>query len=512
MRPEPVDAPPATPPPPAPRGDRLALAGGLALVAVVAALVELLPPHPWDADTAYHLAVARMMRAHGVLRAFPWTPFSWLADHYADKELLFHALFLPVAGLRYGTASLAVGALAGAIALGALLLVLRAEGVPRAALWAIVPLAGSGAFVMRFACVRPHLLSIALALAIAWAAARRRLAPLAVAAFLYPLAYVGWPIGVGLAVLAEVGRAVSGERPGWRAPAVAALGSALGLLVHPNFPEILRFTWLQDVGILVNTAWARRPDFDLGTEFQPLGPLDAVRHLLVPAALAALAAAVALRRRAARALDPALATFALAAAGFLAATLRTQRFVEYLAPFAAAAGAIALERLGSARRWAAPALVAAVAWTAAFGAAPIRRLATRGDDLPPPVAELARAAIPPGAQVFTCEWGLTGELMLALPERRFLVALDPVLLYAEDPARYDVWRSVVRGGGADAAARIRSTFGAGFAMCADLPSSRRLFRSLAADPTVRVVLAGPLWAVFDLRGGRAPAAGQSATP
>ena len=55
---------------------------------------------PSDADTAYHAAVGRLIAEHGFLKAFPWTTMSWLADHYADKELLFHLLFVPLTGLR----------------------------------------------------------------------------------------------------------------------------------------------------------------------------------------------------------------------------------------------------------------------------------------------------------------------------------------------------------------------------------------------------------------------------
>ena len=50
-----------------------------------------------------------------------------------------------------------------------------------------------------------------------------------------------------------------------------------------------------------------------------------------------------------------------------------------------------------------------------------------------------RAGIPVGARVFTCEWGLTGNLMLALPDRRFLVALAPTLFQAKDPELYKLW-------------------------------------------------------------------------
>ena len=74
---------------------------GLWLIAIffLVAGIQGMLPYFFDGDTGYHLAVARLTREHGVLHAFPWTPFSWMADHYADKELLFHFLLVPVASL-----------------------------------------------------------------------------------------------------------------------------------------------------------------------------------------------------------------------------------------------------------------------------------------------------------------------------------------------------------------------------------------------------------------------------
>ncbi|PKN16660.1 MAG: hypothetical protein CVU66_00165 [Deltaproteobacteria bacterium HGW-Deltaproteobacteria-23] len=60
---------------------------------LLAGALHLYIPYPLDSDTAYHNAVGRLIGEHGILQAFPWTPFSWLSDHYADKELLFHLLF-----------------------------------------------------------------------------------------------------------------------------------------------------------------------------------------------------------------------------------------------------------------------------------------------------------------------------------------------------------------------------------------------------------------------------------
>ena len=155
-------------------------------LAAVAGVLQAYVTVPFDADTSYHVAVGRLIREHGILKSFPWTPFSWLADHYADKELLFHHLLVPVAGLSWTTAAKLVGFLVGTALLWTLFGILRAERVPWAGVWTLLPLAASGYFVQRLALVRPHVLAVALALLVTWASARRRLGLLAVACLLYP--------------------------------------------------------------------------------------------------------------------------------------------------------------------------------------------------------------------------------------------------------------------------------------------------------------------------------------
>jgi hypothetical protein len=46
-------------------------------------------------------------------------------------------------------------------------------------------------------------------------------------------------------------------------------------------------------------------------------------------------------------------------------------------------------------------------------------------DMLPNIAPSLQRQIPPGSQVFTTDWPQTGTLMLTLPDRRFMVALDP---------------------------------------------------------------------------------------
>jgi hypothetical protein len=60
----------------------------------VSGTIQLWASVPWDADTSYHIAVARLLREYGILHKFPWTRFSWLNENYADKEFLFHRKYV----------------------------------------------------------------------------------------------------------------------------------------------------------------------------------------------------------------------------------------------------------------------------------------------------------------------------------------------------------------------------------------------------------------------------------
>jgi hypothetical protein len=107
-------------------------------------------------------------------------------------------------------------------------------------------------------------------------------------------------------------------------------------------------------------------------------------------------------------------------------------------------------------------------------------------------------AIPPGAQVFTCEWGLTGTLMLALPERRFMVALDPTLFALQDPERYALWYRLPREAPPGLARTIREQFGARYAACWWEDRFRPFFDRIAFEPGVRPITVTGQWNVYEL--------------
>jgi hypothetical protein len=452
---------------------------------------------PFDADTAYHAAVGRLIREHGILHAFPWTPFSWLADHYADKELLFHLLFVPFIGMGWITAAKTVGTILGALVLFVLYLILRAERVRFAGVWALLPLVASDVFVFRFALVRPHLLSLSLALLLLWAAARGRFVLLAVVAALYPWSYVAfWQLPLILLCAALAARFLSERRVEWRPAAVALGGILLGWALHPNSLNLWKFNWIHMVDVLFKNAWQTKEGIELGVEFLPFTPGQWARWLAGCVAMVGTGLVVGWRERRS---DPLLLAFAFAAVVFGILTVRTARFAEYFVPFAAATMALATRRVPW--RWTVPAVfAAALLYTAVPLSETLQGLGTKSERIPPPLASWLQQQIPAGAQVFTTEWGHTGTLMLALPDRRFIVALDPTLFLVQNEALYRLWYDLPRHPRAGLAEVIRQKFGARYVVSFWDDRFSKFYYTLASEPGVRTLLVSDMWMVYDLGG------------
>jgi hypothetical protein len=449
---------------------------------------------PVDLDSAYHAEVGRLIRQYGILHAFPWTPFSWLSDHYADKELLFHLLFVPFAGLDWILAVKIVGTLVDSALLFTMYAVLRKEGVRFAGLWAIFPLVAADVFLWRFALVRPHLISIGLALVVLWAAANNRRLIVAIVSAIYPWSYVAWQLPVILAAISETAGMLSGRKWHWGVIIAALIGTSLGIVLHPNAMNLLRFTWIQIVDVMIQTAWVGRKGFELGPEFEPF-TLGQWAHWLIPSVIMALTAiALAWRNRRK---DITSLAFALTALIFFALTVKTARFAEYFIPFTVIAFALAARSIS----WRfLPAVVfgATLLVTCVPLYETIQGLGSYENRLPPALASKLQKLIPPGSQIFTSEWGYTGLLMMALPERRFIVALDPTFFYMKDPTLYRLWYSLPREAPSDAAELIRRYFGARFVLSFVDGRWDEFYNKLSTDPDVRMPLVSDYWLLFDL--------------
>ena len=467
-----------------------------AVYLVVAAILQFhFVSVPYDADTAYHVAVGRLIRDHGILHAFPWTPFSWLADHYADKELLLHLLFVPLAGVDWITASKVVGTILAAALLFILYLILRAERIRFAGCWALLPLITSDVFVFRLALVRPHLLSISLSLLFLWAAARDRLVLLTLVSALFPWAYIAfWQLPLIYLVAVEAARLLAGGRIQWKPAAVALAGAVAGLVLHPNSLNLITVNWIHMVDVLFKNAWESKAGVELGLEFLPFTFSQWMHWLLAASAMVLAGLFLGWRERKQ---DRFLLTFALAALAFGMLTLRTARFAEYFVPFAAATMALA-SRFIPWRGIIVAVFGVSILYTGSALSETLDGLGTRIENIPQSRALWLQQRVPVGSQVFTTEWGLTGMLMLALPDRKFIVALDPTLFLVKDPALYDLWYEIPRKPRPGMAEIIRQRFGARFVISFGDDRFNEFYYMLAKEPGVRTLLISDRWMVYDL--------------
>lgn len=478
--------------------DRWHIVAMALLYILIAGAIQYYTSYPWDADTAYHAAVGQLIREHGILHSFPWTPFSILADHYADKELLFHLLFVPLTAFSYVTAAKIVGTLSGATLLLAMYLILRAERVKFAGLWALVPLAASGYFFFRFAIVRPFVLSIALTVVMLWAFSRRKPVVLAVCSALYPWLYVAfWQFPFLLLIAAETARLLSGEKIQWKPAAATVAGIVFGVVIHPNASNLVRVSWINTTEMFLKSTLAGREGFSLGQELQPFTAPQWGQWLVVSAGLTLGCCILCWYRHRKKQLDVTTLAFTLASLGFGILTVRSARFEEYFVPFSALAMALCSRSISF--KYLAPAVLAvSLIYTTTFSLESITVLAKRQTDMEPWIAVELQRHIPPGSQVFTSEWLMTGSLMLALPERRFIVALDPTFFSVKDPELYKLWYQLPRDAPEGVAKTIRDRFGARYVLLLARPESDKFLLRLSREPDVRMLLLTNTWMLFYL--------------
>ena len=204
------------------------------------------------------------------------------------------------------------------------------------------------------------------------------------------------------------------------------------------------------------------PQVDAAVEFQKINGFDGLRMFSIWLPAVVLLAAFVVGR-----IRPSRATLAagVATLAWWVLFLRSQRFIEYLAPFAALAFTLALRDLWQAgffariRRLKPAARLAVTGALGLTGLLVLVRAVYGAVDVvgyfsPPPQREAAlylRSHAPDGAKVFETEWDDTVVLMHFSDRQRYLVALDPHYMFHHTPRgrapgeTFRLWSGVIEG-------------------------------------------------------------------
>lgn len=431
------------------------------------AWIQFASPDMPDNDGFYHIKLARLMRTDNLKPDFTWLPYTVLnRNEFYDHHFLFHVALMPFTfgDLRVGAKWAAV--IFTSLAFLAVWYLFHRQRIPYAWLWSLGLLAVSEAFLFRMSITRAQSLSLGvLALGMLWLLEKKH-KHLAALAFVYVWMYNAFPLLFALAVLYVLAVAMTERRFEYRPLLYVGIGTALGVLVNPYFPDNIVFSIHHMLPKLTDAT-----SISVGNEWFPYDTAQLLKNSLP--SLIAFAGGIMALGLSGKKMDVRTAFALLAALLFGLMLFQARRFVEYFPPFALIFAAFAWAPLfsgtqpfGSAQdkpapaSWTVPALrhflqtnlagmaLAAVVIVSMAKTLPAARESMSGlkpYDLYAGGAAWLERNTPKGELIFQTDWDDFPRLFFYNTHNIYLVGLDPTYMQSYDPELYDLWVLITRG-------------------------------------------------------------------
>lgn len=431
-----------------------------------------------DPDRYFHLAISKKFADSGLPRTLPQAAGLGWDRYFPDKEFLFHALTAAAYKIGGEKAVLAVIPALGMALILLLFFILRVFIPDFLAVFCIIPLLMSPAFVNRLMLLRPHLLAICLFLCVLWSILRRSPWMAALAGLGFSLAYhaVYLPLALlGIAIL--IGYKNDPAR--LKAVFYAVGGILCGILVNPYFPgaSIMALRHL-----FIAFGETATSDLQFGTELYPWRSDFYVRgHAFYFVTIAGAALFMARHKLSPKTASEFFLVF-IAAAFFMGLTAISPRAIEYAAPLASILLGMILHHTASHRRLHVIVIIAAASAVlqlpsaVGFYKAP-RHKTDSGQEMIKAVSHLPTDGLLEQSSLFNCEWDITPYILYARPEYRFIDLLDPSFLLQADPHAHKNRALLLRGNAPDAFGLIRGAFQSNYVVC----RNSEVIKQLEAD-------------------------------
>ena len=423
-------------------------------------------------DALYHAMMAKLGPGVYAAKQFPWTQTSVWKDHFADKELLYHAGINVIFAIEkafgaalnppFHTAALFYSALA---ILGCLFAAKRLGVRPLFLLLGaplfsvIVP-----NYTFRLSVLRPHILSIAFltftAGILAKGSFRFRLSVVGVLSFCFAWTYSNPHFIVIIPLVFALARMKS---DGWRElwlPLLSLGGVLLGLTLHPQFPNSFIIWKVQSWDALIAPMMA---GVRLSKPSEMLSPHFGFHRTVAPLYLMAWCCLMMFVRLVERKglwkIDPNIIAVMVLAGGFTAGILIAARTVEYAGPFVAVAFLLLLEHMTregfrlplSKFKWGVPCLLAIL--SAVLGVHSSRYFIKECPRVLvqplPKITSFLKEHVPEGRPVVNLDWSDFPALFYYDTNHLWQWGMDPMFSYAQDPRRTLLLTSSTPGLGGD---------------------------------------------------------------
>lgn len=454
---------------------------GMVLVFVIAAVVFTVitaTPSFKDPDSFYHLKMAElMMKRREAVTAFPWLQFTTLGKSYADHHLLYHVALVPfiavfgnIVGMKVATVLLAASVIMLCYAL------LRSFHVRWALVWSMVLVASPG-LLFRLSLAKASGVALLFLIGGWWCITTRRYGLLGIISFFYVWAHGGFPLlaitAIIIAVILLLHRLLIEERRidkqlllrALTPVGIVLMGTTLGMVIHPSFPNHLTFYWQQIVEI---GAVNYHAIIGVGQEWLPRSfhELIADEVLVISLLLISGIAGVATLKKQ----QPASLSAAVLAVGFLLLTLKAQRYIEYFIPWAILASALTLHYAGvldeirqlpkKTRQWwhstvltqttiIVGLLIILVALPGTAAVSVVNTWRTHQNGIPNTryagATDWLKQHSTKGDVVFHSDWDDFPILFYNVGRARYIVGLDPTFLYRRNEELYWKWVNITIG-------------------------------------------------------------------
>ncbi len=433
-----------------------------------------------DPDSFYHVAMAELLRDQRTIpHQFSYLPYTTLGEHYTDHHFLYHILLIPfVTFLPPFVGAKLLTILCASLLIVGIYLFLEFRRVPLAIGWTALLLVSSS-FLFRMGLVKAPSISMLLlvvgALLLTTPRWKYWLVPLS---FLFVWSYGGFIVLPLLAVCLCVGAVISWLllrneqrhdtlKQSLHMLGLIVIGLTAGLLIHPSFPDHLYLIWEQVFVIGILNA---QDTIGVGREWYPIAVSDMLLRdslILLPWIGVMLFSLTRLKKLSGASLGLTLFSLIL-----LIFTLKSQRYIEYLLPWALIATALlfrdtadttAYNRikhmltintkpnqrfLGHSMLMSCAGLTILITFIIS-----IQNISQLYADLQSGFvysdtqksSEAIRANTNEGDIVFHSDWDMFPQLFYWNRDNRYIIGLDATFLYRQDPARYWLWHDITTG-------------------------------------------------------------------
>lgn len=300
-----------------------------------------------DPDSFYHAKMAELMKEHGIIREFPWLPYTILQESFTDHHLLYHValipfiLFLPpLMGLKLATVVFS------SLTIVVLYWFFKKIGIRGAWFFVLLSIFDSS-FIFRLNLAKAQALAISNFFLVYYFVIKRKLVLLFIFSFLYVWLYGGWPLVLILVffdIISKIPEVFEKRvltkkyhlnreklrqkiRADIQLVAVACSGLVSGIVINPYFPKNLIFYWNQTVKIALLNY---QSSIGVGNEWSPYAPFELITNSSIAIIMLIVAVTflvINIKKRNSLVINLFLSTLL-----FFILTMKSRRNVEYLIP------------------------------------------------------------------------------------------------------------------------------------------------------------------------------------